>query len=148
MLEELDYPHHKLTGRVIAAAVEVHREMGPGLLESVYQRALEFEMASRKIPFRSQAELPVQYKGNDLGSTLRLDFVIDDAVVLEIKSVSILEPIHTAQLLTYLRLSLLPVGLLINFNMPKVTDGVVRRVLIQTDLIDSSVTSAPSASPR
>jgi GxxExxY protein len=123
--EELD----PLTGAVIGAAIEVHRVLGPGLLESVYQRALCHELDLRSIPYASQVRVPVEYKGNPLGDDLVMDVVVDGRTVLELKAVERLEPIHEAQLLTYLRLSRIRVGLLINFNVRVLKDGVRRRVL-------------------
>ncbi len=119
----------KLTEVVLAAAIEVHRYLGPGLLESAYEECLCHEMELRGIPFRRQAPLPVIYKKLPLDCGYRLDVVVGDKVVLELKSVEKVLPIHEAQLLTYLRLSGYRVGLLINFNVPVLMDGVVRRVL-------------------
>jgi GxxExxY protein len=118
-----------LTGAVIGAAIEVHRVLGPGLLESVYQRCLERELAVRGVPFEPQVRLPVVYKGAELGDDFVMDFVVDDRVVVEIKAVDALHPLHEAQLLTYLRLSGLRLGLLINFNVPVLKDGIKRRIL-------------------
>lgn len=118
-----------LTGAVIGAAIEVHRVLGPGLLESVYQKALSRELELRGVPFEPQVPVPVEYKGLALGDDLLMDMVVDGRVVLELKSVDHLHPIHEAQLLTYLRLSRIRVGLLINFNVPVLKDGVRRRVI-------------------
>jgi GxxExxY protein len=123
--EELD----PLTGAVIGAAIEVHRVLGPGLLESVYQEALGCELKLRGIPFEPQAKVPIEYKGVVLGEKLRMDMLVDGRVVLELKSVERLDPIHEAQLLTYLRLSRIHVGLLINFNVRVLKDGIRRRVV-------------------
>jgi GxxExxY protein len=123
--EELD----PLTGAVLGAAIEVHRVLGPGLLESVYQEALGCELNLRGIPFEAQAKVPIDYKGFVLGEKLRMDMVVDGRVVLKLKSVERLEPIHEAQLMTYLRLSRMHVGLLINFNVRVLKDGIRRRVL-------------------
>jgi GxxExxY protein len=123
--EELD----PLTGVVIGAAIEVHRILGPGLLEAVYQEALCRELELRSIPFERQAKVPIHYKGFVLGENLRMDILVDGRVVLELKSVERLEPIHEAQLLTYLRLSRLHVGLLVNFNVRVLKDGIRRRVV-------------------
>ncbi len=119
----------ELTNEVIGAAIEVHSALGPGLLESAYQACLCREFALRKIAFRSQVDLPVRYKGVQLDCGYKIDLVVEDRVVVELKSVERLAPIHEAQLLTYLRLSKLRVGLLINFNVPLLPQGIVRRVL-------------------
>ena len=118
-----------LTERIIGAAIEVHRELGPGLLESVYEECLCREFQLREVPFERQVPLPVKYKGIQLGCELRIDLMVGNAVVLELKSVEAVDPIHEAQLLTYLKLSGKSVGLLINFNVPLLRDGIVRRVL-------------------
>jgi len=119
----------KLTQEIIGAAIEVHRTLGPGLLESAYEHALCHELALRAISFRRQKELPVSYKGVSLGISLRMDLVVADTAIVEIKAVEQHLPIHTSQLLTYLRMSGYRVGLLINFNVPVLRNGIVRRVL-------------------
>ena len=121
--------HGELTGNIIAAAIEVHRELGPGLLESAYQACLCREFALRTVAFRTEVGLPVEYKGLHLDCGYRMDFVVEDKVAIELKSVDKLLPIHQAQLLTYLRLSKLRVGLLINFNVLVLRHGIVRRVI-------------------
>jgi GxxExxY protein len=118
-----------LTGEIVGAAINVHRELGPGLLESAYQVSLCHELALRGIPFRSQVELPVEYKGVRLDCGYRIDLVVDNRVIVELKAVEGLSAIHQSQLLTYLRLSRIRVGLLINFNVPVLRKGIVRRVL-------------------
>jgi GxxExxY protein len=118
-----------LTRGVIGAAIEVHRILGPGLLESVYHRCLCHELEIRGIPCRSGVRLPVRYKGLDLGDELVLDVVVDDRLVLELKAVDHLEGVHEAQLLTYLRLSGHRLGLLMNFNVRFLKDGIRRRIL-------------------
>jgi GxxExxY protein len=120
---------NQLTEAIIGAAIEVHRRTGPGLLESAYQKCMERELTLRDIPFRPQVSLPVEYKGVRLDCGYRLDFLVDERVVVEVKSVQAIEPIFEAQLLTYLRLGGWKVGLLINFNVPLLIDGVRRRVL-------------------
>jgi GxxExxY protein len=114
---------------VIAAAIQVHRALGPGLLESAYESCLEYEFQDRGIVHESQVALPVVYRGRRLDCGYRMDFVVGDEVVLELKCVEKVSPIHEAQLLTYLRLSGKRVGLLLNFNVPVLKDGIVRRVL-------------------
>ena len=118
-----------LTQEVIGAAIEVHRVMGPGLLESVYQRCLEKELGIRGMSFISQARLPLIYKGESLGDDLLMDFYFPNTLVIEIKAVDKLAPIHEAQLMTYLRLSKTRVGLLVNFNVPLLKDGIRRLVV-------------------
>jgi GxxExxY protein len=125
----MDLDLKQLTEQIIGAAIEVHREVGPGLLESAYQTCLCREFTLRGLPFECQKPLPLIYKGEKLDCGYRLDIVVADAVVLEIKSVEGLERIHEAQLLTYLKLSKLKIGLLINFNVPVLKDGIKRRVL-------------------
>ncbi len=118
-----------LTRNIIAAAIEVHRELGPGLLENAYQACLCREFTLRDISFCQQVELPVTYKGIKLDCGYRADLVIENKVVVELKCVDEISPIHEAQLLTYLRLSKLRIGLLLNFNVPVLKDGIRRRVL-------------------
>jgi GxxExxY protein len=118
-----------LTGVVIAAAIEVHRLLGPGLLESIYQRALCHELHLRDTRFQAQRPVPVEYKGVDLGDDLRLDLVVADELIVELKAVERLLPIHEAQLITYLKLTGLRVGLLINFNVRLLKEGIKRIVL-------------------
>jgi GxxExxY protein len=121
--------HKELTEAIIGAAIEVHRELGPGLLESTYEACLLYELKSRGLVVISQAELPVIYKGVNIACGYRIDLVVNDLVIVELKSVDALAPIHEAQLLAYLRLSGKHVGLLINFNVRVLKDGIVRRVL-------------------
>ena len=115
-----------LTESVIGAALEVHRELGPGLLEGVYEKALCRELTLRHIPFEQQVQVPLSYKGESLETHLRLDLVIDKKLILDLKAVDRLLPIHEAQLLTYLKLSHLPVGLLLNFYETRLKDGLKR----------------------
>jgi GxxExxY protein len=125
MAEERD----SLSYVVLGAAITVHREMGPGLLESVYQACLANELSRAGVPFSMGVEVPLVYRGTRLDSRLRLDILVDAQLVLELKSVEKLAPIHSAQLLSYLRLTGHRRGLLLNFNVPRLTDGVVRFVL-------------------
>ena len=118
-----------ITQRVIGAALEVHRALGPGLLESTYEECLCHEMGLRGIGCRRQVEIPVRYKGTDIECGYRVDVLVEERVILELKAVEALLPIHEAQLLTYLRLSEKRVGLLINFNVALLRKGIVRRVL-------------------
>ena len=117
-----------LTSQIIGAAIEVHRELGPGLLESAYQACMIHELAQRHIPIERNKPLYVNYKGTPIDAAYRLDILVDAQVVVEIKSVERLDPVHTAQVLTYLRLSGCNVGLLINFNVTLLRHGIRRLV--------------------
>ena len=117
-----------LTGEVIGAAIEVHKALGPGLLESVYEECLSRELDLRDIPYERQKALPVEYKGAKLGCGYRLDIVVANKLIIELKTCESLEPIHEAQLLTYLKLTGIKVGLLINFNVPVLKEGIKRLV--------------------
>ena len=119
----------ELTYEIRGAAMEVHRELGPGLLESVYERCLCHELKLRNIAFQSQLTLPLRYKGDVLESGLRIDVLVAGRVVLELKSVDKLLPVHDAQILTYLKLAKKRLGLLINFNVPLIKDGIRRFVV-------------------
>ena len=121
--------YEELTGEILAAATEVHKQVGPGLLGSAYEECLCHELNLRGLSFRRQVPLPVTYKGVKLDCGYRLDIVVEDQVILELKSVEAISPLHKAQLLTYLRLSGKKVGLLLNFNTPLLKEGVVRMVL-------------------
>ncbi len=115
-----------LTERIIGSCIEIHRELGPRLLESVYEECLCFELADAGIGFERQVSLPVAYKGVRLDCGYRMDVVADDLVVIELKSVEQIAPIRQAQMMTYLKLSGLPIGLLINFNVPVLKQGIKR----------------------
>lgn len=119
----------EITQEIIGAAIEVHKALGPGLLESAYEECLCYELRLRGLAYERQVELPLTYKGIKLDCGYRLDVVVEDTVLLELKCVERLLPIHEAQLLTYLRLSGVGIGLLMNFNVPVMRDGIVRRVL-------------------
>jgi GxxExxY protein len=121
--------YEELTGQVRGAAIEVHRELGPGLLESAYEECSCYELKSRRIPFQRQLELPVLYKGLRLDCGYRIDVMVDDSVVLKLKAVESLAPIHDAQLMTYLKLSHKKLGLLMDFNVVLMKDGIKRIVL-------------------
>jgi GxxExxY protein len=120
---------NQITEAIIGAAIEVHRVVGPGLLESAYEECLCHELSLRGIPFQRQVPLPVNYKGVRLDCGYRLDLVVAGQVIVELKAVEMLQPIHEAQLLTYLKLSRHKIGLLINFNVPLLKDGIVRRIV-------------------
>lgn len=118
-----------LTAAVIGAAIEVHREMGPGLLESIYQRCLEHELKLRELNCIPRARIPLAYKGKALGDKLIIDIYFPRRLIVELKAVEVVLPVHEAQLLTYLKLTKTPVGLLLNFNVPVLKEGIYRRVL-------------------
>jgi len=122
-----------LSHEIIGAAIEVHRHLGPGLLESAYEECLAYEFAQCGLPFERQKPLPVQYKGVRLDCGFRLDFLVGKLVVVEVKAVEALAPVHSAQVLTYLRLAGCKLGLLLNFNEWRMGDGIKRLVL---NLID------------
>jgi len=120
---------NEITEAVIGAAIEVHRALGPGLLESAYIQCLCYELTLRKIPFELEVPLPVHYKGIKLDCGYRVDLLVAGAVVVEGKAIEHILPVHEAQLITYLRLGAWKAALLINFNVPVLRDGIVRRVL-------------------
>jgi GxxExxY protein len=117
-----------LTGQIIGAAIEVHKQLGPGLLESTYQACLCHELELRGISFECQKPLPLKYKGIKLECGYRIDLIVAGSVIVEIKSVEALAPIHEAQLLTYLKLTGIKVGFLINFNVVILKEGIRRLV--------------------
>ncbi|MEA2007486.1 MAG: GxxExxY protein [Chloroflexota bacterium] len=117
-----------LSREIIGAAIEVHKALGPGLLESTYEACLCKELELRGIAFKRQVELPIRYKGLELSAGYRMDIVVDNLLILELKSVEKLIPVHEAQLLTYLRLSNIWLGLLLNFNVPVLKNGIKRLV--------------------
>lgn len=117
-----------LSHQVIGAAMDVHRILGPGLLESAYEECLCRELSIRNIPYLRQVALPLEYKGVNIDCAYRIDILVDDCLILEIKATNRIEPVHEAQLLTYLRLKRVWLGLLINFNVPVLKDGLRRLV--------------------
>ncbi len=121
--------YNELTHQIIGAAIEVHRLLGPGLLESAYEECLAHELGLRNIKYRRQVPVPVVYKGIKLECGYRMDIVVEECVVLELKSIESIAPVHEATVLTYLRLSDKRLGLLINFNVCILKDGVRRFVL-------------------
>jgi len=127
--EDTEMEINKITEEIIGAAIEVHKALGPGLLESAYEECLCRELILRKISFERQQPLPVEYKGMKLDCGYQLDLLVADEVVVEIKAVETIQPIHDAQLLTYLKLGDWKLGLLINFNVPVLKDGIHRRIL-------------------
>lgn len=131
---------NELTDKIIGAAIEVHKALGPGLLESAYEECLAHELCLRGIPFERQKPLSVVYKGVQLDCGYRLDFLVANLVVVELKAVDVVLPIHEAQLLTYLKLGGWTVGLLMNFQVPALRNGIKR---IVHNLIENSAFSAP-----
>ena len=117
---------NKLSSKIIGAAIEVHKILSPGLLESVYEECLCLEMNLQKLTFERQKPIPLRYKGLDIDCGYRLDVVVENRIILELKSCEKIEPIHKAQLLTYLKLCDLKLGLLLNFNVTLMRDGIVR----------------------
>jgi GxxExxY protein len=124
----VEHPINSLSEKVIGAAIEVHRHLGPGLLESSYQACLCRELELREIPYRSRVALPLQYKGVQIAKGYVIDLLIEDSLVVEIKSMDKLLPIHFAQLMTYMRLLRASSGLLMNFNVDTLPNGI-RRIL-------------------
>jgi GxxExxY protein len=122
-------PINQLTHEVIGAAIEVHRKLGPGLLESAYRKCLCRELMLRGIPYKKEQPLPLEYKGIHLECGYRVDILVGGIVAIEVKSVEALAPIHDAQLLTYLRLGGWRVGLLINFNVVVLKNGIHRKIM-------------------
>lgn len=117
---------NRFTSEIIGACIEVHKELGPGLLESAYEHCLVYELRNLGIYVEQQVMLPIIYKNAQLDVGYRIDLLVENEIILEIKAVKELEPIHTAQLLTYLKLKKLHLGLLINFNSIRVVDGIKR----------------------
>lgn len=118
----------RITDKIIGAAIEVHRTLGPGLPESTYEACLFHELMPLGISVRRQVEIPVHYKGKTIDCGYRLDLLVEDLIVIELKAVEKVLPIHEAQLLTYLRLANLPLGLILNFNVTQLTRGITRRI--------------------
>ena len=119
----------ELSNRVIGCALEVHRNLGPGLLESTYEQCFAHELRVEGMPFKLQHPLPVEYKGLKLDCGYRVDLLIDNSLIVELKSVDSMLPIHQAQLLTYMKLSSIKIGLLMNFNVKYLKTGIIRMVL-------------------
>ena len=119
----------KLSNQVLGCAIEVHRELGPGLLESTYEQCLAHELHAKNITYRTQCPMPVQYKDLRLDCGYRIDFMINDEIILELKSVEELKGIHEAQLLTYMKLAEIKQGFLINFNVRQLKQGIKSFVL-------------------
>jgi GxxExxY protein len=116
---------NRITNDIIAAAIEVHRALGPGHLEGVYQKAMEIELAHRGIAFQRQLDIQLTYRGEPVG-TSRLDLLVEETIIVDLKAVDQLGPIHSAQLISYLSITGHPLGLLINFNVPALRQGIKR----------------------
>jgi len=129
MYDPIPEETERVAAQVMDAAFKVHRALGPGLVESTYEICLCYELAKQRIDFQKQLSLPIVYEEIRLDAALRLDLLVADAVIVELKAVERLIPLHEAQLLTYLKLSNKRLGLLINFNVPKLKDGLKRLVL-------------------
>lgn len=123
------FPEKQLTGNIIGAAIEVHRELGPGLLESAYQACLARELSLRQIEFEQEKPIPIEYKGLTIDCAYRLDFLVNRTIIVELKAVDEILPVHQAQILTYMKLLKCKIGLLINFNVPVLKQGVRRFAL-------------------
>src|SRR5688572_26930078 len=120
----------ELTGLIINCSIEVHKRLGPGLLESVYLACLEYELVKKEIAVKKQVPLPVLYDEVNLDCGFRIDLLVDERVIVEVKAVEMLHPVHSAQTLTYMKLSGYPTGLLINFNVKLLIDGLKRFLLL------------------
>lgn len=127
VLKDINYLNN-LTDQIIGSAIDVHKELGSGLLESAYQTCLAIELGQRDVSYKREVELAIEYKGQNVDANYRLDFIVEDCIIVEIKSVDRIIPIHEAQLLTYLRLSGEKLGLLINFNVPLFKEGIKRLI--------------------
>jgi GxxExxY protein len=125
----IDLYHGEISGQVIGAAIEVHRRLGPGMLESAYCTCLAHEFTRRKLAFQRERSFPLQYRDLIVDDAFRVDFIVADAVILEVKAVERLMPIHVAQALSYLRFAQKKVGLVINFHAEHIRDGMKRLVL-------------------
>ena len=114
---------------IVDAAYKVHSNLGPGLLESIYEVCLAYELEKRSIRFQKQKSFPVSYDGVQLNASLRIDLFVNNCIIVELKAVDILHPVHEAQLITYLKLTGIRLGFLINFNVPQIREGINRRIL-------------------
>lgn len=119
----------KLSGEIIGSAIEVHKTLGPGLLESAYEECLAYELKQKNISFERQKEMPIKYKEIRLDCGYRIDLVVENSIIVELKSVDNFAPVHTAQILIYMRLAKIKIGLLINFNVTVLKNGIKRFVI-------------------
>lgn len=124
----MDDSINELSSRIIGAAIEVHKTLGPGLLESAYEECLCYDLEERGIAFERQLPITITYKDHAVNCSYRIDILVEDAIVIELKAVDRIEPIHKAQLLTYMKLSEKKLGLLINFNVSLLKEGIIRLV--------------------
>jgi len=120
--------YNKITDKIISCAIEVHKNLGPGLLEKIYENALCIELSNNNIKFETQKDISVHYKGHALG-TYKMDLIIENCIVVELKSVERHDPLFDAQILSYMKLGNYPLGLLINFNSKMLVDGIKRKIL-------------------
>ncbi|MBP3286668.1 MAG: GxxExxY protein [Prevotella sp.] len=120
--------YNTLTKQIIGAAIEVHKEIGAGLLESAYEYCLKSELEKQGLTVDTQVDIPLYYKGQQTGKCYRIDMLVEDKIIIELKAVDKLLPIHEVQLVTYLKLTKKPIGLLINFNVPVLKDGIKRKI--------------------
>jgi GxxExxY protein len=127
--QRIDDETDRVARGIVDAAFRVHKELGPGLLEGVYEKCLLRELRSRDFQASRQVYVPIIYRGEEVGTDLKLDLLVEDRVIVELKAVEILLPLHEAQLLTYLKIANRRLGLLINFNVPLIRDGIKRRIL-------------------
>ena len=125
----MNHEVNSLTGVIIGSAIEVHKILGPGLLESAYEECLCIELENKGLLYERQKNLPIEYKGKELDCEYRIDVMVENKVILELKAVERIEGIHKAQLLTYMKLSGIKTGLLINFNVSILKEGIIRMVL-------------------
>ena len=130
-----------ITYRIIAAAIEVHRQLGPGLLESTYQACMNYELSTSGLTFEANIAVPITYKSVRIDCSYRLDLFVEKLVIVELKSVQELSPVFEAQLLTYMKVKGAPAGLLINFNVPVLRNGLMRRLNKEIEIIDDFRTS-------
>ena len=133
-----DFKINTLTRRILGCAIEVHRVLGPGLLESIYLQCLHYELSTNGLRFAAQKAVPIHYKGISLEACYRIDLIVEDIVVVEVKCVDALLPVHHAQAMTYLRLTECPAALLVNFNVPRLMDGVRRLLNTHTERTKSA----------
>lgn len=127
-MDEVDEEFEELAFKTIGAAIEVHRRLGPGFLEAIYENAMSVELAERGIPFQQQVPATVEYRDVDVGEG-QIDLLVDDRLIVELKTVEEFRPIHKAQLMSYLKMTGLPLGLLLNFKTNKLKDGGIKRVI-------------------
>ena len=135
-----------LTQMIIACAMTVHGQLGPGFLEAVYQECLQIELSAQGLAFKRDKKIPLMYRGVRINASYRFDFVVQELVLVEVKAVEALAQVHRAQVINYLKLTGLPVGLLINFNVAALKDGIRR--LEHPDIYAQSRVNAPARSPR